>query len=146
MKTLQFRVEIAAPVAKVWDTMLGKETYPEWTLPFTEGSYFEGSWSEGERMRFLCPSGDGMVAVIETNRPHEMVSIKHLGFVKDGVEDTSSDAVRSWAPAYEKYRFAEVEGGTEVSIAQDVTPDFEKCMLDTWPKALAALKKLCEAD
>ena len=144
-KTLNFKIEIKAPVEKVWDTMLDSESYKMWTSPFMEGSYFEGSWSEGERIHFLAPSGEGMCAVIAENRKHELVSIQHIGFVKDGVEDTTSDMVRSWAPAYEKYRFAAVPGGTEVTVEQDVNPDCEQMMVDTWPKALAVLKSLCEA-
>lgn len=146
MKTLQFKTVIAAPAEKVWDTMIDRESYPKWTEPFCDGSYFEGSWSQGERIRFLAPSGGGMVAVIAENRPHELISIKHIGVVKDGVDDTTSDAVKSWAPAYEKYWFTAVPGGTEVTIEQDVDTGFEKFMTDAWPKALAELKTLCETE
>ena len=91
---IQFETTINAPPEVVWDVMLGGETYPLWTAPFAEGSFFEGSWSQGSRIRFLVPSGDGMVSEIAENRPHEFVSIRHLGFVHEGVEDTESDAVR----------------------------------------------------
>lgn len=146
IETLVFRIEIPAPVEKVWDTMLSPEGYQEWTKPFMAGSYFEGSWSEGERMHFLAPGASGMVAVIAENRPHELVSIEHIGFVVNGVEDTTSDSVRSWAPAYEIYRFAAIPGGTEVTIEHEVIASFEGYMSAVWPKALAALESLCEAD
>jgi len=146
LKTLEFKTEIAAPVEKVWDTMLSPEGYQQWTKPFMSGSYFEGSWSEGERMHFLAPGGSGMLAVIAANRPHELVSIKHIGLVMNGVEDTKSDGVRSWAPAYENYRFAAVPGGTEVTIEHEVFASSEVYMRDVWSKALAALKSLCEAN
>ena len=146
IKTLEFKTRIDAPVEEVWDTMLGPEGYKQWTASFTAGSYFEGSWSEGERMLFLAPGGNGMVAEIAANRPHELISIKHIGQIMDGVEDTTSDSVRSWAPAYENYRFASVPGGTEVTVEQDVLAGYEDFMNDTWPKALAALRALCEAD
>ena len=144
VKTLEFKIEIAAPVHKVWDTMLSQAGYRKWTAPFMEGGYFEGSWAEGERMHFLAPGGSGMVAVIATNRPQERLSIKHIGFVMNGVEDTTSDAVRSWAPAYENYRFAAIPGGTEVTVEQDALAGMDAYMNDVWPKALAALKSLCE--
>lgn len=146
VKTLEFKIEIAAPVERVWDTMLSPEGYQQWTKPFMSGSYFEGSWSEGERMHFLAPGGSGMVAVIAANRPYELVSIKHIGFVMNGVEDTTSDGVRSWAPAYENYRFAAVPGGTEVTIEQEVFASSEAYMNDVWPKALAALESICESN
>jgi len=145
VKTLEFKITIAAPVEKVWDTMLSPEGYQQWTKPFLAGSYFEGTWSEGERMRFLAPGGSGMLAVIAANRPHELISIKHIGYVVNGVEDTESDGVRSWAPAFENYRMATVPGGTEVTIEHEVFASFEGYMTNVWPKALAALKSLCES-
>jgi len=143
--TLELRTEIAAPVEVVWETVLGPETYTLWTAPFTEGSYFEGSWEEGERIRFLAPGGSGMVAEIAVSRPHEVLSIRHLGYVQDGVEDTTSAEVRSWAPAYETYRFAEVAGGTVLTVEHEVPVDSEAFLRPIWLEALATLKSLCEA-
>jgi len=57
----------------------------------------------GERIQFLSPSGDGMVAEIAENRTNEFISIRQLGLIKKGVEDTESEAVRAWAPVYENY-------------------------------------------
>ena len=144
IKRIQFSATIEAPVEVVWETMFSPETYPRWTKVFTEGSYFEGSWSEGSRIRFLVPSGDGMVAEIAESRPHEFMSIRHLGFVASGVEDTESEAVRAWAPAYENYTFTSIPEGTRVTVDQDVTAEFEQSMQGVWPKALALLKELCE--
>ena len=146
IKTLEFKTRIDAPVDKVWDTMLSPEGYQQWTAPFGAGSYFEGSWSEGERIHFLAPGGGGMVAEIAANVPHEFISIKHIGYVVNGEEDTTSDEVQSWAPAFENYRLTSVPGGTEVTIEQEVLAGYEASMNDTWPKALDALKALCEAD
>lgn len=141
---LQFSTTIKAPVARVWDVMLGADTYPQWTSVFAEGSSYEGSWNQGSRIRFLAPSGDGMVAEIAENKRHEFLSIRHLGFVANGVEDTESEAVRAWAPAFENYTFRSVPDGTELIVDQDVTSDFEQFMKDTWPRALESLKRLCE--
>ncbi len=144
IKKMQFSTSINAPVATVWDTMLGVDTYPLWTAAFIEGSRFEGDWSEGGRIDFLTPSNDGMVAEIAENRPHEFISIRHIGIVESGVEDTESDAVVSWAPAYENYTFESTLEGTVVTIDQDVGTEHEQAMTDTWAKALDSLKKLCE--
>lgn len=145
-KTLVFETEIAAPVEKVWEIMLSPEGYAQWTAPFHVGSHFEGSWSEGERIHFLAPGGSGMVAIIDKNRRHEFISIRHIGFVVNGVEDTTSEAVQDWAPAFENYRFASVPGGTRLTVELEVLADWEEFMIDTWPTALAALESLCEAD
>lgn len=144
VETLEFAITIDAPVEAVWETMISPEGYARWTAPFMEGATFEGSWAEGERMYFLAPGGSGMLAEIAENERNEVLSIRHLGYVTDGVEDTTSDAVRRWAPAYETYRFATVPGGTRVTVEQDVLAEYEGMMRETWPKALAALKVLCE--
>ena len=51
-----------------------------------------------------------MTAVIVENKPNDFVSIRHLGVIEKGVEDTTSEKVRA----------------------------------DTYPRALALLKELCE--
>lgn len=57
------------------------ETFKAWTAEFAEGSYFEGSWNAGRKIRFLVPDGSGMTSTIAESRPHEFISIKHLGIV-----------------------------------------------------------------
>lgn len=83
--------------------------------------------------------------MIARNRPYEFVSIKHLGIIKDGIDDTESEAARNWAPAYENYTFSDAGTATELKIDVDTAQAFETYMEDTWPKALAKLKALCEA-
>jgi hypothetical protein len=144
MKTLHFSTVINAPRNAVWDVMLGAETFKAWTAEFAEGSYFEGSWEQGQKIRFLIPDGSGMTSMIAESRPYEFISIKHLGVVKDGVDDTESDAARDWAPAYESYTFLDAGSATELKVDVDAPPDFEAFMEDAWPKALAKLKALCE--
>ena len=144
VKQLNFSIVINAPVQTVWQRMLSDVGYRNWTSAFCEGSYFKGSWQQGETIRFLSPSGNGMVATIAEHNPLELISIKHLGFIVAGVDDFCSDNVTSWAPAFENYRFRPVENGTEISIEQDIAPEYEQYMQDSWPKALQKLKALCE--
>lgn len=143
-KRLQFQETIKSPVAEVWEAMLGPEGFQRWTTAFCEGSRYEGSWSQGSRIRFLDPSGDGMVAEIAENRQHEHISIRHLGYIMKGVEDTESDSIRAWAPAYENYTFISVPEGTQITVDQDVTEEYEQFMKEAWPKALGILKQICE--
>lgn len=144
MKSLHFATLIQAKRDHVWNVMLAPHTYKLWTAEFAEGSSFEGSWAAGERIRFLAPGGEGLTSVIAENRPHEFLSIKHLGSIKDGVEDTESESVRRWAPSFENYSFSDVGSGTELRVDMEVTPEFEQYMAKTWPKALAKLKAICE--
>ena len=144
MKTLHFSTDIRANRQTVWDTMLAPDTYRLWTAEFAEGSYYEGAWEQGARVRFLGPSDDGMVAEVAACRPPEFLSLKHLGFVKDGVEDTESEMVRSWAPAFENYTLLDAGLSTHLQIDIDITPEWEEDMTTAWPKALTRLKRLCE--
>jgi len=105
VKRIQFVAEIAAPASRVYELMIGEASYRDWTSAFVEGSRYEGSWGRGERIRFLSPSGDGMVSEIAENKPNEFISIRHLGYIANGIEDTQSEAIRAWAPAYENYTF-----------------------------------------
>jgi len=143
-KTLHFAKTIDAPRQTVWNALIGKDSYEEWTAPFMEGSTFEGSWNTGDRIRFLAPDGSGMSSVIEVSRPYEFISIKHLGEVKDGVDDLDGELVRRWAPAYENYTLKESQGGTEFLVDLDVTPEFEQVMQEKWPLALDRLKAISE--
>jgi hypothetical protein len=144
MKMLHFSIAIHAPKEKVWDIMLDPESYKVWTAEFAEGSYYEGSWEKGAKIKFLAPDGSGMTSVIADNQPYGFMSIKHLGYIQDGVEDTESPDIKAWAPSFENYTLGENNGMTEVKVDMDVTPEFEAYMEQTWPKALAKLKMICE--
>ena len=145
LQTLKFEALIEAPVPLVYAAMIDPADYREWTRVFAEGSTYEGSWQQGERIRFLAPSGDGMLSEIAENRPEEFISIRHVGMINKGVEDTTSDAVKAWAPAYENYRFVAVPQGTRVEVELQITADWVDMMQKTWPQALLTLKTLCEA-
>ena len=149
MKKLHFSTTIDAPTKKVWDTMLNDATYREWTRPFNAGgSWFEGDWSQGSKILFLGPGEGGelggMVSRINENRPYEYVSIEHLGFIQDGKEDTTSDAVKKWLPAFENYTFNERDGQTEVVVDMDSGEEHQQMFKESWPRALAKLKELAE--
>lgn len=144
MQRLEFVIEINAPRPTVWQAMLGDEGYRYWTNAFYEGSHFSGSWDEGADIRFLAPSGDGMVAVIAENRPFEFVSIRMLGMIEKGVLDTTSEAVKAWAPSHENYTFADLPGGCRVTVTLETADDWVEYMRDTYPKALDRLKEFCE--
>jgi uncharacterized protein YndB with AHSA1/START domain len=146
MSSIHYSITIKAPKEKVWNTMLQQETYRIWTSAFGEGCYYEGSWEQGQKIHFLGADGSGgMTSVIAENQPYRYLSIKHLGIVKDGIDDTESPEAITWASAYENYTFAEREDSTELKVEMSGIPaEFEQYMTDAWPKALAKLKSLCE--
>jgi uncharacterized protein YndB with AHSA1/START domain len=149
MHKLHFSIAINAPTAKVWSTMLDDATYRVWTEAFTSGSHYVGDWSKGSKILFLGPDPNtgklgGMVSRIAENRLHEYISIEHLGMVQDGMEDTTSEAVKAWSGAQENYTFKERNGNTEVLVDIDITEDWKEMFESAWPKALQKLKELAE--
>lgn len=86
-----------------------------------------------------------MVAEIAENRENEFISIRHFGFIANGVEDTTSEAIKAWAPAYENYTFLAIPEGTGIVVDQDVSVEWEEYINDAWPKALVLLKQLSES-
>ena len=144
MQKLNFSTSINAPKEKVWKTLWDDSSYRKWTSVFGEGSYADTDWKEGSKVLFLDGKGEGMVSKIETNRPNEFMSFKHLGMVKNGVEDTESETVKGWAGALENYTLTEVNGTTELTVDMDITEDFQSYFTETFPKALEQVKVLSE--
>jgi Activator of Hsp90 ATPase homolog 1-like protein len=145
MTRLTFSTTINAPKELVWRTMLEDETYRKWTSAFQEGSYAKTDWKPGSKALFLSPDGSGMVSRIAEHRPNEFLSIEHLGVVKNGVEDTSSDEVKEWAGAHENYTLREISGRVALTIEMDTADSYKQYFEEAWPKALASLKELAES-
>jgi uncharacterized protein YndB with AHSA1/START domain len=144
MEKLHFSIAINAAPEKIWSVLWNDDTYRKWTSAFTEGSYAETDWKQGSKVLFLDGKGQGMVSRIAVNKPNEYMSIEHLGEVKDGVEDTSSERVKQWAGAHENYTLKKVNGQTELSIDMDITEEFKDMFAKIWPVALDNVKKLSE--
>ncbi len=145
MKDLTFTIDIAAPVARVWECMLDPLTYRDWTRAFCEGSYYEGNWAQGSRMRFLDPDGNGMEAVVEENRTHERVALKLVGDLTEGRPTPGS--TMGDRPAHEIYEFSAAgPARTQLVILLKGWDDgFADMMAGMWPTALQRLKTLAES-
>ncbi len=144
MEKLNFKTIINATPEKIWRVLWDDTTYRQWTKAFSEGSYAETDWKQGSKVLFLDGNGQGMVSRIAENRPNEYMSIEHLGEVKDGVQDTTSDRVKDWAGAHENYTLKKVDGQTELSVEMDITEEFKDMFSQMWPKALENIKRLSE--
>ena len=149
MQKLHFSMLINAPKETVWHAMLDDQPYRAWTKAFNDGSYYKGSWEKGSKILFLGPdpttgADGGMVSRIAENKPYACISIEHLGIVHNGVEDTTSDAARKWAPAFENYTFTDKNGATEVRVEIDVEDEHVPMFNEMWPNGLRKLKELAE--
>jgi hypothetical protein len=144
MDKLNFKAVINATPEKVWKVLWADDTYRKWTSAFAEGSYAETDWKKGSKVLFLDGEGRGMVSRIAENRPNEYMSIEHLGEIKDGVEDTSSEKVKDWAGAHENYTLKKVNGKTELIVDMDITEEYKEMFSKMWPVALDNVKRLSE--
>ncbi|MVT12416.1 SRPBCC family protein [Chitinophaga tropicalis] len=144
MEKRQFKTSINASRQHVWELLWGKDSYPEWTSVFAEGSHAETDWQKGSKVLFLDGQGRGMVSRVEENIPNEFMSFEHLGEVTDGKEDTVSEKVKQWAGAHENYTLRTVDGGTELVVDMDVAEEFEEMFSEVFPKALNKLKTMAE--
>jgi hypothetical protein len=144
MEKKEFKITINAPKEKVWNILWNEKTYPEWTSVFSEGSRAETDWKKGSKVLFLDGANSGMVSTIVDNVPNQYMSIKHLGTIKDGVEEPDSEQTREWAGALENYTLKGTNGKTELTVDIDITPQFLEYFLKTFPKALEKIKELAE--
>jgi len=151
MQKLQFTSCIHAPVARIYDFMLGisnKTTYEQWTFMFNPTSTYEGSWDKGSKILFIGVDEHGekggMVSRIAENIPNRFVSIQHYGLFKAGQEITEGPEVEKWANGFENYTFEENNGTTTVTVDLDSPEDFLEYLNETYPNALGKLKELCE--
>ena len=150
MKKVKMDIEINASPEKVWDSIVNNEKYKQWTNAFMEGSFFEGGWNKGDSIRFLVAKDgekEGMVSEIAESIYPEFISIRHLGYIQNGVEDISSDEVKSWAPAYENYTLKKLgQDKTLFVVEADSTEEYYDMFMNLWPQALKNLKEVSEKD
>jgi uncharacterized protein YndB with AHSA1/START domain len=146
MEKLRFSAMINAPKERVWQALWNDANYRKWTTAFAEGSHARTeNWKEGSKVLFLDGKGSGMVSRVAANKPNEFMSFEHLGVVKDGSEDTSSDEVKAWAGAKENYTLTEKDGKTKLDVEMDSNDEFKGYFEKTWPVAMEAIKEIAEA-
>jgi uncharacterized protein YndB with AHSA1/START domain len=148
LQTIHFEITIVATPEAVFQKMLQKPGYEQWTKVFSPTSTYNGTWEKGSKIIFLGTDEQGntggMVSRIRDMVPGQYVSIEHIGILKDGIEVFEGPDVESWAGALENYTLIPNGNQTVVKIELDSNPDFLDYMNNTWPPALAELKKICE--
>lgn len=148
MQKLHFEIVINSSKEKVWGIIVNKKKYEAWTDVFCPQSTFEGDWSMGTKMLFLGPNGkggrDGMVSMIAENRLNEFMSIKHIGVLKNGVEEMESPEFKNWTNAYENYTLKMDRDKTVFVVDIDVDDSYKAYFELMWSKALQKIKELAE--
>lgn len=145
---LHFEMLIDAPVTTVYQKMLDKKDFEVWTAAFNPTSRYEGSWKKGEKILFLGTDEQGnfggMIGRIEENIPNQFVSIAYYGIVQGDEEITSGPELEGWAGTHENYSFKLVNGKTLLAVDLETNREFVNYFEETYPKALAKLKEICE--
>lgn len=141
---LHFSLQINAPKETVWQTLWDDKTYRMWTSVFSEGSYAVSDWEEGSKILFLNANGDGMFSTITKQITNEFISFKHLGIVKNNVEQPADEETKKWSGATETYSLKETKGTTTLLVEMDSNDEFKDYFNKTFPKALESVKIIAE--
>ena len=146
MKTLQFEITVDASPQKVWETMLGKETYPKWVDVSWPGSSYHGEWKQGAQIRFTgADGGGGTLGEVTEVDPYSKVDLHHIAvLLDDGSEDRTSDMAKTWIGSTETYTFIPDNGATKLDVELTIPAEWVDEFEDGWPKAIDALKQLAE--
>lgn len=145
MKKSKFTVSIDAPKEKVWQTLWNDDTYPKWTVVFSEGSKAVSDWNEGSKILFVNENNDGMHSVIAKKIDTEIMNFKHRGMVKNGIELPEDEISKSWSGATENYRLSEANGITTLTVEIDIVKEYLDYFNEKFPLALDVVKKLSES-
>jgi len=145
---MQFKINIQAPVSKVYQAMLEKETYEQWTAIFNPSSTYEGSWEKGEKIAFIGLDEEGkkqgMQGIIRENDINRFVSIEYVGLLDGNKEVTEGPMTEGWLGAFENYTFEAQGQATALTVDLDVDDSMIDYFQKTYPKALDKLKEICE--
>jgi uncharacterized protein YndB with AHSA1/START domain len=144
METLKFKIEIKATREKVWQMLWDDKTYALWTKPFAEGCRAISDWKEGSKIHFFGNTDNGIYGQIITSKYPEKITFKHIGNIKDGVEQPLDEATMAWSGAIEDYELNTVGDHTQLSVSFDTVEGYLDFFKDAFPKAHSLLKEICE--
>lgn len=146
MQTLTYQILINASPNLVWEGLWKEENYRNWTSVFSEGSHYKTeTLQKGSKIHFLNPDGHGMYSVINELIPNEFMEFKHLGIIKDFVEQPLSDEPMQWANSIENYSLKSENEHTLLTVHVDMVDEYVDYMNEKFPLALQKLKERIES-
>lgn len=148
MKRLEFNISIDADLDRVFDTMIGKDSFKIWTSVFDPSSDFEGSWEKNDKVYFTCFNNEGkkagIIGRVEENNPSSFISVKYIGVLYDGQEVYDGPKTLGWTGVYENYRFSKENNLVKVTVEIDSNDEMEQFYRKNYSLALQKLKEICE--
>ncbi len=148
MKLLELKQMIKSPVNQVWETIIGKETYPNWTKVFGGSSEFVGEWKEGEKVYFVgSANGEtaGMVSMIEKLVEGKYISIIPIGMFMGKIENAVISNENEWIGSSESYTLIQDGENTIFELKANIPDEFFYSFSDMWKRGLLRLANLCES-
>lgn len=139
MKLLEYTIQINATPEKVWEVLFTQDNYKKWASAMNEGTYFEGTWEEGTIMKFLDPKNNGMYNLVEKNIPNKQLSMKHLGWILEGVLTP-----QNWEDSTLDYILEPNENGTLLIGKVNSLDEFVDFFNSKYPKNFENIKNLAE--
>jgi len=145
MEKLKYQIEVNASAEKIWDVLWNEKSYSQWTHFFSPGSRMATDWQIGGKTYFT-DSGkkNGMVSTIAKIEKPKLLIFKHLGEIRDGVEDIESESVKAWNGALEGYYLEQKDHKTTLKIEVDADQSFKEMMDGGFRKGLEIIKQLSE--
>jgi len=135
----KFSKLIKAPAHHVWRVLWDEPSYQQWSSVLGDGSYTVSDWKKGSKIHFLTTTGDGIYAVIEEKIPGKYMAFRHLGLIKNKVEQPAS----SMQPL-ESYALSQEGDFTRLLIGIESEPARADFFLTSFPKALNEIAMLAE--
>ena len=86
-----------------------------------------------------------MYSEVAARRDNELMSIRHIGEIRDGVEQPLDERTKAWSGGFENYTLTDQGGATLLDVNVDAPEDFAGYFEDKFPQALADVKRIAEA-
>ncbi len=144
MQEMKFQTAINATKERVWDTLWQDATFRQWAGLIDPETYMVGELIEGQEVQFIsAANGYGVTSLVEEVTPGEYLLLQHEADTQDSGNDTRE---KQWTGGKEVYELLENDGVTTLTITFDVPGELEEIFNVSYPKALARIKELAEAE
>lgn len=109
------------------------------------GMLMQTDWEVGGRTYFTDSGNkNGMVSTIESiEKPNHLI-FKHLGELRNGVEDVDSEKVKALNGSVEAYYLVKNNDKTTVKVEVDSDDNFQEMFDNGFKKGLEVIKNLSE--
>lgn len=147
MKKLIYNIIINKTKDYVFNKLIDKTVYPEWSKAWGDGMIYKGEWKKGEKISFFDNSQGGTKVILEEFEPHEYIRAKHIAMVDqdNNEKELTDDMMKKWIGSLEEYFFKEESNQiTKLEIVMTVDKAFQEMFDTAWPKALKYFKEVCE--